>query len=367
MGHAGRQSLFAVLLAAAAACSSRAEVPDAATPDAGPRDSGTPDAAAGCLCLPGLHQDHILVLSDAAELWSFEPRTLAFTQLSGRVCGIAENPYSMAVDEEGNAHVLFVESRAERAFPLATPRACTLEPTDPAPLGFSLFGSAFTRDPADLACDRLFLLSYSGSGPFREGTALGTVATVDASGHVIRLASIDYDGGELAGSADGRLFAFVGASEAKLLELDPATGAVLDTFVLTGLETTHASAFAFFGGDFWIFTEAPPPTCDACLDTTCAADHATCGADAVCAAQLACAITAGDVTDTCGGGLPAPMQACLATCGSACLLPGRARVSQVTHVDWDGSDGPPRTLTTVVTAAPLRVVGAGTSTCAPLH
>jgi hypothetical protein len=352
---------MAMVVIVAAACSSRTEAPDASTPDASRVDAGS------CGCVDGIHSDHVLVLSDAAELWSFDPRSLTFAQLSGRVCGVAENPYSMAVDEEGDGHVLFVESRAERRFALDTPRACTVEAVDPAPLGFSLYGSAFTRDPASPSCDRLYLLSYSGSGPFREGAGLGVIATADAAGRVTTLASIDYDGGELTGTADGRLFAFVGATEAKLLELDPVTGAVRETVPLVGLETTHASAFAFFGGDFWIFTEAPPPSCNGCLDMHCASDHAACLLDKGCAAQLACAITAGDVSDTCGGGLSTAMQACLSACTMECLVPGRARVSQVTRVDWDGSDGPPRALTTVVAAAPMRVVGAGTSTCVPLH
>ena len=45
----------------------------------------------------------------------------------------------------------------------------------------------------------------------------------------------------------------------------------------------------------------------------------------------------------------------------------RTRVSQVTRLDWDESDGAGRTLTVVNEAAPIRVVGAGSSTCVQIE
>jgi hypothetical protein len=41
-------------------------------------------------------------------------------------------------------------------------------------------------------------------------------------------------------------------------------------------------------------------------------------------------------------------------------------VSKVTHLDYDDSDmNGKQDLTTIVNAAPIRIVGAGVSTCAP--
>ena len=73
---------------------------------------------------------------------------------------------------------------------------------------------------------------------------------------------------------------------------------MIETTSLAGLELTNAFAFAFWGGDFYFFTEY--------------------------------------------GGFPV--------------------TSRVTRLDHDG-DG---TLTTVNTNAPIREVGAGVSTCAPI-
>jgi hypothetical protein len=111
-----------------------------------------------------------------------------------------------------------------------------------------------------------------------------------------QLGIIDYDGGELSGTGDGRLFAFAGASPAKLVEYDKTDASVIDTLPLDTLELTNAFAFAFFGGDFYFFTE------------------------------------------------------------------GAGFTSQVTHIDYDDTQD----LEVVVPQAPIRIVGAGVSTCAPV-
>jgi len=57
---------------------------------------------------------------------------------------------------------------------------------------------------------------------------------------------------------------------------------------------------------------------------------------------------------------------CLMRCTDTCHTPLRSRVSQVTRLDLDGSDGSPRALTRVVDALPIRVVGAASSPCLPV-
>jgi hypothetical protein len=77
---------------------------------------------------------------------------------------------------------------------------------------------------------------------------------------------------------------------------------VISTLPLNGLETSNGFAFAFFAGDFYIFTEA-------------------------------------------------------SFLGN----------SKVTHVDFDDSDNNGiQDVTTIPPNAPIRIVGAGVSTCAPV-
>jgi hypothetical protein len=175
--------------------------------------------------------------------------------------------------------------------------ACSDPGYQPGSSGFTLFGMAFVSQSAQSPCDTLYAHSFSGFGGFSEAQGSGQLGRlVDLTAQVV--SSIDYDGGELTGTGDGRLFAFAGANPAKLVEYDKTDGSVVETTPLSGLELTNAFAFAFWGGDFYFFTEAST----------------------------------------------------------------FANYSEVTKLDYDG-DG---SLSTVNGNAPIRVVGAGVSTCAPI-
>ena len=175
------------------------------------------------------------------------------------------------------------------------------------------------------------------------------------------ITSVDFDGGELAGTSDGRLYALAG-DPARLLELDPTTGAIRESFSLGGLSLTTAFAFAFFGGDAWFFTVAPPAQCEPCLMRECETERAACRADPDCNAQLECALGIGEVTDSCGGALPDAARTCLVDrCATECLTNPGARNSRVTRFDLETG-----TTSVANPEAPLRVVGAGNSTCVPL-
>jgi len=92
-----------------------------------------------------------------------------------------------------------------------------------------------------------------------------------------------------------------GGVPGKLVEVNKANGQYIDTLQL-GINLTNAFAFAFFAGDFYFFTES--------------------------------------------GGF-----------GSK---------SKVTHLDYDDSDNNGKQdITVVVQQGPIRIVGAGVSTCAP--
>ncbi|MBI4914640.1 MAG: hypothetical protein HY825_02240 [Acidobacteria bacterium] len=324
------------------------------------------DASAVCACSPGLHNDRIFVVSDDGELWNYEPAANAFALVASMICGGGVQPFSMAVDERGTAWILDVTSRRIYTLDVNEPGGCVDSGYRPGSV-FGLFGMAFTGDGPGNACTHLYAFSYSGSGPFREGPGLGALGVLDPDTMELRrLGPLDFDGGELAGTRSGRLFGFGGALPAKVLDLDKSDATVLDMLSLDGFAQTSAAAFAFFGGDAYLFTEAPPAGCEACFDTSCPGVWDSCRADPVCSTQLDCALETGDVTDECGGGMSAEALDCLArSCGEACLLSPRARVSRVTRLDHDASDSPDRDLVVLVPEAPIRVVGAGTSPCVP--
>jgi hypothetical protein len=119
---------------------------------------------------------------------------------------------------------------------------------------------------------------------------------------LVQLGLSDYGLAEVTGTGDGRAFLFAGPDPSELVAVDKLSGATLEVVPLPGVKTGGGFAFAFFAGDFYFFTDAES-----------------------------------DMT------------------------------SEVTHLDYDDSDNDgQKELTVVVQDAPLRIVGAGVSTCVPL-
>jgi hypothetical protein len=135
-----------------------------------------------------------------------------------------------------------------------------------------------------------------------EGNAVSDFFAIDpVSLDVLQIGKSDYGTAEVTGTGDGRTFLFAGANPAKLVEINKATGAKLDVTPLAGVELGSAWAFAHFAGDFYFFTNSKNG-------------------------------------------------------------PG----SEVTHIDYDDSDmNGQQQITEVVANAPISIVGAGVSTCAP--
>ncbi len=329
-----------------------------------------PDANGGaCGCTPGAHNDHIFVLSQDAELFSYDPVANSFAFVANLPCPGTEASFSMAVDARGRAWVLYADSHDLFTVDVNAPATCQDPGFVPDPLGFGLFGMGFAAGGAGGPCSKLYAFSYSGSGPFGEGAGLGRLGVIDPeTATLTAIGSVDFDGGELSGTGNGRLFAFTGVQPVKLVEYDKSTALEISRTPLGTLSKTNASAFAFFGGDIYLFTEAPPAGCDACLDAHCKADADTCRADPACAADLQCAIEAAGIDDSCGGSLSQALQTCVAgTCLNECLPNPQTRVSQVTRMDYDESEGSGKALTLAKPAAPIRIVGAGSSPCVPVE
>jgi len=360
----------AVLVLLLAACGSpplidagSLPVPVDAGVDAG-RDAGREllDGGPHCGCTPGLHGERIYLVGAEGGLHTFDPVTLETELVVGPACASVDSPFSLAIAPSGLAWILYSSTRRMLTIDVNALAACEDSGYLPTLAELPLFGMSFVDRGG---CSSLYAFSYSGDGPFREGPDLGVLARIDGDPpRAAVLSSIDYDGGELAGTGDGRLFAFTGDRPAKLVELDPDDGAALETFPLERFHTTLSSAFAFFGGDIYFFTEAIFPECEACLASSCAAWPA-CDADPTCREQIDCAVVRGDWSDECGGGAGNEMLTCVEGCSAECLVWPPARVSQVTRLDWDESDGPGRTREVIVDRLPLRVVGADTSPCVP--
>lgn len=253
-----------------------------------------------CPCVAD-NQD-IYLLSDNGSIWSLDPTDNSFTFITDVECGGMTDTFSMGVSRKGRAWLQYVSGDLYTV-DLTDPGSPCKDPgfISGAPK-FPNFGMAFVSNDASDYCDKLY--AHSGIAPELEGPGVGALGVIDPQTLVLsEIVAIDHAWGELTGTGDGRLFAFQGYEETWIREYDKATGAVLGTWPLPGLASPGAFAFAYWGGDFYLFVTDPEDLVGA---------------------------------------------------------------SHVLHLDFDESDGNGVVLTTLIESAPIRVVGAGVSTCAPL-
>jgi hypothetical protein len=276
--------------------------PGTGTSTGGDTTTGGVEACA-CPDIEVALDDGIFVLSDSAELWKYFPETNKFTMLGQIDCGLFDSTFSMAVDRLGFAWVQYFGGEL-RKVDVTNVANCSDPGYVAGQVGVDNFGMAFVSNSQFDACDRIYGNSYSGLGGYTEGVNIGDFVGIDPDTLTMsKLGKTNFDGAEVTGTGDGRAFVFGGANPSKLVEMDKAKGVAVKTLPLGGLEINDgAFAFAFFAGDFYFFTDSN----------------------------------------------------------------GDQFASEVTHMDYDDSDNNGKQDLTVLTEdAPLLIVGAGVSTCAP--
>jgi len=208
---------------------------------------------------PDADATFIYVVTQQQEIYSFFPPTLTFKLVGNLVCpaGTA-TPFSMAVDRRGVAYVLYDDGNLFRVS--TATGACAPTTFTPGQHGFQTFGMGFASD-FNGAAERLYV-SANNMDPMASG--LGFIDTTSFALSLIGPFGIPIPRSELTGTGDGRLFAYwpdsANGSGSHLTELNKATGGVLAQTDLPVGNDNDAFAFAFWGGDFWIFTGAGGPT-----------------------------------------------------------------------------------------------------------
>lgn len=222
-------------------------------------DVKTPNPEDECECEP--NTDLIYLLDHAGyRLWTYNPKDNSFKQIGDVNCPASADdaPFSLAVDRFANAWVQM--SPSGKLFKVNTLKdnVCTDSGYTPGSAGPLQSGMAFSDRTDDKECEQLYLHSSEG-GPddWVEGSGVGKLGTIDpenVKGALV--SSIDYNGGEMTGTRDGRLFAFAGKHKGTLIEYSPKDGSIVKKTELGDLVPTFAFAFAFWGGDFYFFTLA---------------------------------------------------------------------------------------------------------------
>ncbi|MDI1450527.1 hypothetical protein [Polyangium sp. 6x1] len=207
----------------------------------------------------------IYVLSDANELYSFDPPAKKFTYIGALGCQTTMMPNSMAVDREAVAWVNYVESdpflgddTAGVIYKVSTKDAsCQPAPTVQLPSSWYRLGMGFSTNEG-------------GMGETLYVTGTGTIGGTDSPGlgkinpltfgvePVANFSPGTFKGqsAELTGTGDGRLFGYFTTSPVQVGQIDKTNGAVTKPVPITGLETPSAWAFSFWGGSFYLYAAA---------------------------------------------------------------------------------------------------------------
>jgi len=191
----------------------------------------------------------VYLIGAKSELYSFYPPTLAFKGIGTIACPSSSTPFSMAVTRVGLAYSVFGDGHL---FEVATSNAaCKSTPYVPSQDDIQTFGMGYAGN-----ADGGETLYIAGTGGFYSQG----LATIDTqSYHLDFIAQFQplLQRCELSGTGDGRLFGFCVpnfGNGSQVVELDPATAVVLTSHTLVVGSSNDAFAFAFWGGDFWIFT-----------------------------------------------------------------------------------------------------------------
>lgn len=195
----------------------------------------------------------IYTISSDYQLQSFNPETGQF-RLIGRIACPAgdDTPFSMAVDRRGVAYILFTNLRIYRVSTATA--ACIETPYVPRQSNFALFGMGFTTDDIG-PTETLFV-----AGTDNQENGASGLARIDPTTFALTFVG-DFtphiEQAELTGTGDGRLFAFYKKQESGppsfIGEIDPETAEVVGERRFDEIDQGAGWAFAFWGGDFYMF------------------------------------------------------------------------------------------------------------------
>ncbi len=256
--------LLGLLVSTAAACGHGSQASDgsggAATSGTGFLTSGTGFGGGNDGCADDARL--VYVLGSDRQLMSFDPSTLTFTQVGVVNCPVQggpavppPKPMSMAIDRQGFAWILYGDGSLFH-MDVKAPDMCMKTDFQRAQLtGFDLFGMGFVSDAPGSQAETLYLGAYtSGDG----------IGRLDLSTLLIdRVGYYDKINGpaEMTGTGDGRLFGFFLTNPAvQVAEIDKTNSHVISKRPLDKVHIGGAWAFAFWGGDFWLFTSPDGPT-----------------------------------------------------------------------------------------------------------
>ena len=234
-----------------------------------PIDVALPDVVPPPICADA-GDTLIYTVTTSNSLLRFNPASAQFTKIGTLNCPdpLGRSPFSMAVDRQGAAYVIYYDSTGTGTFPPPSPgniyrvdlnnASCTATSYVAGQQGFGSFGMAFVSDTTDMN-ETLYVASDDTPG------RLGAINEMSLVLSLVGTFSPEVDNAELTGTGDGRLFAFyesLAGSGSVIAQIDPTTARVIGESQLPTVNAQNGWAFAFWGGDFYMFTSPDGATSD---------------------------------------------------------------------------------------------------------
>ncbi|MEW5741864.1 MAG: hypothetical protein AB1938_23315 [Myxococcota bacterium] len=202
----------------------------------------------------------VYVVDQNKTLSSFDPRKTGsgdgFIDLGKLSCPSAPlaEPFSMSVDRQAVAWIVYDSGELFTVDLRVTPLSCVKTGFMPQQ-GVGKFGMGFVADVAGSHEETLFISGSPLVGSLLS-TKFGTLSTTPPFEIALR-GTLD-GAPELTGTGDAKLWGFFpDSNQPRVVQLDKETGKEMSpSFAATPLTGFPlAWAFAFWGGDFWIFLE----------------------------------------------------------------------------------------------------------------
>jgi hypothetical protein len=221
--------------------------------DRGGDADGTPWDGSMDDCSEGAKR--IYLVTEEKILLRFWPPTLELTEIGTLNCAptsAGATPFAMSVDRNALAWVLYDDGEI---FHVDTNTAgCTPTAFVPGQEGFDVFGMAFVADAPGGTAETLFIAGQGAGANPRMAAQLGRIdrdsLDVSTSGSLDTFP-------DLTGTGAAELWGFFPfRTPAVVQQIDKADGSVSRTQTISiDFTDTFAWAFAFWGGDFYLFDQ----------------------------------------------------------------------------------------------------------------
>lgn len=215
--------------------------------------------------LPPCDPEALFVYLVTAEfdLYRYDPSKNSFFLVGKLECPTTGSPFSMGVSRTGTAYVVYRPAGLPgsnppgQLFAVSTADAsCAQTPFVPGQLGFNLFGMGFAIDD-DLLGETLYLAASGEDG--QNSLGLGSVDHLNdfALSFIGPFSENPGNRIELTSADDGQLYGYFIDPQGNggyIVRIDKNTAEILETTHIDAGGDNSAFAFAYWSGDFYIFT-----------------------------------------------------------------------------------------------------------------